>query len=154
MKRVLLLLMSFVLLLSACKKEENEKDLEGVWVEKMITTKFAGTRHWIQFNADLTFNMKLDYFSDAIDTEPVPCPANRTEYLKGSYQMADGKITFTGNYCDASFSNYVANCSGTEQYTETFTTTFKGKDLVLDFEKEDPYQNWLFASRQQYNYKR
>ena len=142
MKNVALLLMAVAVLFGACKKSVNEKELEGVWVEKTITTKFAGTKHWVQFNADMTFQMRLDHFSDAIDQQ-VPCPSNRTEHVKGTYSISDNKITFTGNYCDASFSQYIANCSGTESYEETYTTTFKGKDLVLDYEKEDPFKIWL-----------
>lgn len=141
MKSVLLVLLSLVLCCAGCKKSVNEKELEGTWVEKMITTKFAGTRHRIEFNADMSFRMKLDHFSDAIQIEP--CLGNRTEYVKGTYQAADGKITFTGNYCDEAYNQYIANCEGTESFEAGYTITFKGKDLVFDFEKEDPFKIWL-----------
>lgn len=143
MKNVVLLVMSALLVFTGCKKDVKEKDLEGIWIEKPITTKFAGTRHWVQFNSDMTFHLKIEYFTDMVSPDPVPCPGNRTEYIMGNYHITDKTITFTGNYCDASFTQYTSNCAGTESFEEKYSTTFKGKDLVLDYEKEDPYKIWL-----------
>jgi hypothetical protein len=143
MKYTLLILLSFVALLAGCKKKDNEKDLTGTWAEKAITTKFTGTTHWITFNEDMTFQMKLNHFTDATEPGPTPCSGNRVDYVMGTYSAANNKITFTGKYCDEGFNQYQPNCEGTATFDEMYTTTYQGKDLVLDYEKEDPYKIWL-----------
>lgn len=144
MKKLLfVLLAAATLMVTGCKKSDDTNKIEGEWKEKMITTKFAGVVHWISFNKDLGFEMKLSYFTDIAETEPVGCPGNRAAYVKGTYQVTDNKIIFTGNYYDAAFSQQQADCQGGTSFQEQYTFTFKGKDLVLDFEKEDPYKIWL-----------
>lgn len=125
MKKILLLLTSFILLLSACSKTDKEVALPGIWKEVPQHLKFAGTAHWIKLNADQTFEMALSRFSDMLESEPVPCPNNRIDYVKGTYQRNDGTIIFSGSYCDESFSQIQPNCRGEENYQEHYTLSFR-----------------------------
>ena len=104
MKNMMLLCCSFVLLFTGCSKSGYEKAVDGVWQEKSIIGKFAGTSHWIRFiPADKTFEMKLSHFTDMLDTAQLPCSDNRTDFVKGTYEINGTQITFNGRYCNESF---------------------------------------------------
>jgi hypothetical protein len=142
MKNILFVIIALSLFSVSCKKSDNTK-IEGVWQEKSIVSKYGGTRYWIRFNSDLSFEMKLNHFSDAVTVDPVPCSSNRTDYVKGTYTFSNKEIVFNGSYSDATFNQQQANCEGAATFQTSFTYTFKNEDLVLDFEKTDPYKVWL-----------
>lgn len=142
MKNLLFVIIALSLFSASCKKSDNPT-IEGVWQEKSMVSKFDGTRYWIRFNSDLSFEMKLNHFTDAIIVDPVPCSGNRTDYVKGTYTISGKEIRFNGSYCDATFNQQQANCEGTTTFQPRFTYAFIDGDLVMDFEKEDKYKVWL-----------
>lgn len=142
MKNLLFILIALSFLSASCKKFDDTK-IDGVWQEKSIVSKYTGAKYWIRFNADLSFEMKLNHFTDAIDVGQTPCSGNRTDYVKGTYTFSNREIVFNGAYCNATFNQQQANCEGTTTFQTGFTYTFMNGDLVLDFEKADPYKVWL-----------
>jgi hypothetical protein len=142
MKNILFVLIALSLFSVGCNKSDKA-NIEGVWQEKSITSKFGGTKYWIKFSSDHSFEMKLNHFTDAIEVDPVPCSGNRTDYVKGNYTISGKEIMFNGSYCDATFNQVQANCQGTATFQTGFTYTFIDGDLVMDFDKEDQYKVWL-----------
>ena len=143
MKSILLVLSFCAMLFCGCSKAVKETQLFGVWKQNPQSLAFAGTLHWIKLNSDKTFEMKLARFSDMIDAEPVPCPNNHTDFVKGTYQFNDGKISFSGAFCDENFSQIQPNCRGEDSYQEFFSVTFEEQEMVFDIEKQESKQIWL-----------
>ena len=143
MKKILVLCCSLLLLIAGCNKPDDEKAVNGVWQEKEIIGKFAGTSHWIRLNPDKTFELKLYRFTDMMDTAQTSCPNTRTDYIKGAYEINGTHIAFGGRYCNESFSLLQPNCRGETIYQSNYSINFVGNDMVFDFEKDDYRKVWL-----------
>ena len=137
---LLVLLAAFVLLSSKCDFNQKEplhlNDLVGPWSEKEDPDKiqFAGSNHQIVFFDDHTFQLKLRYWTDAINPSET-CPAKRTDFIKGTFSIQNNTLKYIGVYADEAFSSEIANCKGETTFTFESDAAMNGGALVLMDEK-------------------
>lgn len=136
-KAPLLVLVLIVLFFGAkCDFSQREdlslKDIIGQWSEKEDPDKiqFAGSNHQFAIFEDHSFHLKLRSWTDAIDPAQA-CPASRTDYVKGTFQIDENELKFIGSYSDESFSTETPNCNGEETFTFESEVELREDALIM-----------------------
>lgn len=140
MKHQLLLAGLLLILLVACTKTDNPPNITGNWEEQESSNfiQFAGSTHVFEFKAD-SFFLSLRYWTDMIDVN-APCPHNRTEYIRGTYELTEDMLSISGKYTDETFVTEQATCDGELDYEASYEYVYEVGELLLNPEQEEYFQ--------------
>lgn len=130
-------LLCLVLMVSAASCRKSDEDaplppLTGTWQELEQSGQFSGSNYHVAFGEHGNFRLRRRLFTDMLEITPVPCSNSRTQFAKGIYTLDGATISFSGHFCDGTFTNNIPDCKGSVLFGEDFRISSKAGWLILD----------------------